>query len=148
MTGNRQRYTTSRFSSSSELLFNSLLDYSLHALSSVFVPFHFSIFSILSFSPLFSPPLPLPLSLSSPLLPLEPAAAAAHSFRYFLSSRKRARKDESDMPPLPLLYSRFLPSLWALTFILFAHRSLSTFSHFRILTLPPPPTPSSPSRRS
>lgn len=99
MTGNRQRYTTSRFSSSGELLFNSLLDNSLHALSSVFVPFHFAspFFSILSFFSSFLSSLPcLSFSLSSP--PPEPAAA--HSFRYFLSSRKRARKDESDMPPL------------------------------------------------
>lgn len=122
MTGNRQRYTTSRFSSSGELLFNSLLDNSLHALSSVFVPFHFAspFFSILSFFSSFLSSLPcLSFSLSSP--PPEPAAA--HSFRYFLSSRKRARKDESDMlplflplpssilaffPPFELLHSSFL----------------------------------------
>lgn len=137
MTGNRQRYTTSRFSSSGELLFNSLLDNSLHALSSVFVPFHFAspFFSILSFfSSFLSSLCCLSFSLSPLLLPS--LLLLIHSGIFFHRGSERA-KTSPICPPSspPLLHSRFLPSLWALTFILFAHRSLSTFSHFRILTL-------------
>lgn len=129
MTGNRQRYTTSRFSSSGELLFNSLLDNSLHALSSVFVPFHFAspFFSILSFFSSFLSSLPcLSFSLSSP--PPEPAAA--HSFRYFLSSSAQRRVRYAPSLPLPSSILAFFPP-FELLHSSFLHTA--PFQRFRIL---------------
>lgn len=122
MTGNRQRYTTSRFSSSGELLFNSLLDNSLHALSSVFVPFHFAspFFSILSFFSSFLSSLPC-LSFSLSLLSSSRACCCSFiqvfSFIEEASAQRRVRYAPSlplpssilaFFPPFELLHSSFL----------------------------------------
>lgn len=114
MTGNRQRYTTSRFSSSGELLFNSLLDNSLHALSSVFVPFHFAspFFSILSFFSSFLSSLPcLSFSLSPLLLPS--LLLLIHSGIFFHRGSERAKTSPicppSSPPPPPPFSLSSLP---------------------------------------